>query len=186
MRFAYADPPYPGKAFWYREHPDFAGEVDHEALLEALIDGYLDGWALSTSAEALPSLLAMASRRPGPPLRVCAWFRGERPTRSWGPLNAWEPVVVAGGRRRLRSIEERRLDALVHHSRPRRTDPLRVVGAKPAAFCRWLFELLGAEAGDELADLFPGSGVVARAWELYVSSGDDGAAGETAMAGGLG
>jgi len=187
MRFAYADPPYPGKAFrCYREHPDYAGEVDHEALLEALNDGYPDGWALSSSAEALPSLLGMAGRRSGPPLRVAAWFRGERPTRSWGPLNAWEPVVVAGGRRRLRSIEERRLDALVHHARPRRTDPLRVVGAKPAVFCRWVFELLGAEPGDELVDLFPGSGGVARAWELYASLGDDGDPGETTMAGRVG
>ena len=35
-RLAYADPPYPGKAFYYRDHPDYAGEVDHEALLSRL------------------------------------------------------------------------------------------------------------------------------------------------------
>ena len=106
MRFAYADPPYPGNAVrYYGDHSDFAGEVDHEALLEALDDGYPDGWALSTSSQALPSLLAMASRRPGRPLRIAAWFRGERPTASRAPLGAWEPVVVAGGRRRLSPVD---------------------------------------------------------------------------------
>ena len=32
------------------------------------------------------------------------------------------------------------------------------MGAKPAAFCWWVFDLLGALPGDELVDLFPGSG----------------------------
>jgi hypothetical protein len=41
------------------------------------------------------------------------------------------------------------------------------VGAKPATFCYWLFDLLGALPGDELVDLFPGSGGVARAWHYY-------------------
>jgi hypothetical protein len=60
---------------------------------------------------------------------------------------------------------------LVHVARPRLTDPARVVGAKPAAFAGWLFELLGALPGDQLDDLFPGSGGIARAWALYASRG---------------
>jgi DNA modification methylase len=44
-----------------------------------------------------------------------------------------------------------------------------VIGAKPAAFCRWVFELLGAAPGDVLEDLFPGSGAVGRAWQVYAS-----------------
>ena len=48
----------------------------------------------------------------------------------------------------------------------------RVVGAKPAAFCWWLFDLLGALPGDELVDLFPGSGGIGRAWRLYSSAGE--------------
>jgi hypothetical protein len=31
----------------------------------------------------------------------------------------------------------------------------------------WIFGLLGAALGDSLDDLFPGSGLVARSWELY-------------------
>lgn len=42
-----------------------------------------------------------------------------------------------------------------------------LVGAKPEAFCWWLFEVLGLESHDTLTDLFPGTGVVGRTWERY-------------------
>ena len=38
---------------------------------------------------------------------------------------------------------------------PLDTLPGRVIGAKPAAVCRWIFTLLGAAPGDTLDDLFP-------------------------------
>jgi hypothetical protein len=50
-------------------------------------------------------------------------------------------------------------------------DPDRVIGAKPAAFCYWLFDLVGALPGDGFDDIFPGSGGVGRAWERYASVG---------------
>lgn len=40
-------------------------------------------------------------------------------------------------------------------------------GSKPEKFCFWLFEILGMEPGDELVDIFPGSGAVMRAWENF-------------------
>src|SRR5512135_34608 len=70
LRLAYADPPYPGKAWLYRDHPDYGGEVDHAALI-AQLAGY-DGWALSTPAEALPAMLGLCP----PGVRVAAWHRG--------------------------------------------------------------------------------------------------------------
>jgi hypothetical protein len=42
-----------------------------------------------------------------------------------------------------------------------------VIGAKPAAFCGWLFDLLGAQPIDTFDDLFPGSGGVSRAWAEF-------------------
>jgi hypothetical protein len=188
LRLAYADPPYPGLAErYYRDHPDYGGEVDHAELIRRLCS--YDGWALSTSVAALPAVLPLCPQS----VRVAAWVRGERPTRSGRPLNAWEPVIYHGGRyldpspgssRHLdpSSLEERqtapsrhtgttrRVDALVYHARPRRTDPARVIGAKPAAFARWLFDLLGAQPGDELHDLFPGSGGITRAWRAYTTN----------------
>ena len=162
LRLAYADPPYPGKARLYRGHPDYAGEVDHAALSRRLSS--YDGWALSTSA-ALPAVLALCL----PGARVAAWHRGERPTASWRPLNAWEPVIYHGGRPVDPSRQERRLDSLVHGISPLTTLPGRVIGTKPAAFCRWIFTLLGAAPGDSLDDLFPGSGAVSRAWTAFTA-----------------
>lgn len=172
LRLAYADPPYPGLSRkYYGGHPDYAGEVDHGELISRLAST-CDGWALSTSARSLPDVLALCP----PGVRVAAWVRGERPTRSRGPLNAWEPVVYAGGRLRVAAagsaseIDTRRVDALIYAAGVRRTDPNRVIGAKPAVFARWVFDLLGALPGDEFVDVFPGSGGVGRAWDLYCRS----------------
>ena len=172
LKLAYADPPYPGTAArYYKDHHDYAGEVDHQELIDRLIDDYPDGWALSTSAEALPEILKMIYTAVPP--RVAAWFRGERPTKSYWPLQSWEPVIYYGGRPQLLSVDERRIDSLVHVARARRTDPRRIIGTKPAAFCYWMFALLGAQPGDAFDDLYPGSGGVGRAWEMFTMATDD-------------
>lgn len=168
LRLAYADPPYPGKAGLYAGHPDFAGEVDHAELVARLVEEFPDGWALSTSAEALREVLAWCPAH----VRVAAWLRGERPARSFRPLSSWEPVIYAGGRAYPSAVDARRVDSLAYVARARTTDPRRVIGAKPAEFCWWMFDLLGALPGDELVDLFPGSGGVARAWARYSGLGD--------------
>lgn len=206
LRLAYADPPYPGLSRrYYGNHADFAGEVDHAKLLEQLAD--YDGWALSTSARALQDVLALCPAGS----RVAVWNRGERPTRSAGPLNAWEPVIYYGGRRDAsrstaagekvslapgRRVAQdssdasataprdtsrtaaatdlevsrgsaRRVDVLTYRPGARTTDPRRVIGAKPAPFIRWVFDLLGAEPQDDFTDIFPGSGGVMRAWAVF-------------------
>ena len=166
IRVAYADPPYPGRARLYEGRHDYAGEVDFRSLVRSLMRRFPEGWALSTSAESLPSIVRFCPAT----VRVAAWFRGERPAKSVRPLNAWEPVIYHGGRALSSSVDERRLDALVHVARPRRADPEWVIGAKPGAFCFWLFRLLGLQAGDELFDLFPGSGRVGYAWKCFCDS----------------
>lgn len=174
-RFAYADPPYPGKAHYYRAHPDYAGEVDHVALLEVLA-GY-DGWALSTSARALPMVLSQAVAQ-NLDVRVGAWVRGPRVNAgATHAQNAWEPVVylpvaLAGERDASGDAgSTRRLDVLTHGVTPLSTLPSRVVGTKPPAFCAWMFDLIGATPIDTLDDLYPGSGLVGMAWRAYVEGG---------------
>jgi hypothetical protein len=214
-RLAYADPPYPGRAAtYYRDHPDYGGEVDHTELVRRL-DVEYDAWALSTAADALQDVLAVCP----PGVRVAAWLRGERPNKeAQTPLNAWEPVIYAGAIRRLpadatrrveqldasRSADQSRLvvpashdtsrapgrrvaedlhdashlaaatspriDSLVYRAVARTTDPNRVVGAKPAAFWRWMFELLGAAADDSFTDVFPASGGGDKAWSAYTGA----------------
>ncbi|GAA1161907.1 hypothetical protein F6W69_06335 [Microbacterium oxydans] len=61
----------------------------------------------------------------------------------------------------------RRVDVLTYRPGVRSTDPSRVTGAKPAVFCRWVFDLLGAEPQDEFSALSAGSGGVMRAWAAF-------------------
>jgi hypothetical protein len=165
MRFAYADPPYPGKAGYYPERQ----EVDHASLLEQLTAEFPNGWALSTSAAALRDVLASCP----PGVRVAAWVRPVRRTGSRRALSAWEPVVLAGGRPlpvvdgQGRRVVQDLHDALVYRGRYR-AFPGALVGMKPPQFSEWVFKLLGATRSDELVDLFPGSGAVAEAWLRYV------------------
>lgn len=42
---------------------------------------------------------------------------------------------------------------------------------KPPQFSAWMFAQLGALPGDELVDLFPGSGAVTDAWQRYTLAG---------------
>jgi len=207
MRFAYADPPYPGNAAIYRGHRDYAGEVDHDELLSRL-PAY-DGWALSTSARALPGVLALAVAR-SLPVRVAVWTRSPRPHKTTRVVNAWEPVIYSGGRR-SRGAESNGegtrgrggttsmgvsvacVDAttdVLSGVTPRRrsTHPGWLVGSKPPRFCAWVFDLLGAgvHPGDELDDLYPGSGIVARSWALRVAWSGEATADVSRVDGGYG
>jgi hypothetical protein len=148
IRLAYADPPYPGRAAKYYR----SSEVDHFALV-ARLQQY-DGWALSTAADSLRSILPFCPPR----ARVCAWVKPiGASTRTRGLHNCWEPLIVVSGRERRPGVR----DWL-------RAQPARfggtLPGRKPLAFCGWLFDLLGAAPGDTLDDLFEGTGIVGRAW----------------------
>jgi hypothetical protein len=146
MRFAYADPPYPRMAKkHYEDHPDYAGEVDHPALIERLTD-------------ELHWLLPLCPKH-----RVLAWVK---PFAAWKrnhwPAYAWEPVILVGGRS-LYGTQETPRDFIAEPITMRKG----VSGAKPLAFCLWLFSCLGATPQDEVVDLFPGSGAVGHAWLTY-------------------
>jgi hypothetical protein len=78
------------------------------------------------------------------------------------PAYAWEPVVFSPCRRQSHT------DRMVFDwLRLRPEQETGLVGSKPPAFCRWVFDLLGLEEGDDLDDLFPGTGAVQLAWERW-------------------
>lgn len=158
-RVAYADPPYPGMAWMYRDQPSYAGEVDHVALVSQLQE--FDGWALSTSEKTLQQVLALCP----PGVRIAAWTKpGGISSKTRGPHNAWEPVIYMPAR----SLQPGKRDWICTH--PARGGDSDLIGRKPIAFCVWLFELLGMLPGDCLADLFPGSGQVSRCWQALQPS----------------
>ena len=157
MRFAYADPPYVGQA---KRHYRCA-EVDHRELVDRLVAEFPDGWALSCSSPSLRLLLPLCPED----VRVGAWvkpFCVFKP--GVNPAYAWEPLIFRGGRKRTR-LEPTERDWVLANITLRKG----LSGAKPQAFSEWVFRLLGACRGDELVDLFPGTGAVTTAWQEAVS-----------------
>lgn len=195
MRFGYADPPYPGQSLkHYGDHPDYAGEVDHRALVDQL-RGY-DGWLLHTSANTLQYVLRLLGdaeqfTMEGNGWQVCHECGGvdttARPTTrytpggirifSWvkpfaafkrnvSPAYAWEPVIV----KPLRKGEpNQRAGSDVMRDWLAESITLKrgLTGAKPERVCFWLFEACGLRPDDELVDLFPGSGAVTEVWNRW-------------------
>ncbi len=94
MRIAYADPPYPGCAHLYKDHPDYAGEVDHKALIGRL-EAEFDGWLLHTSSVAIPLLAPLVPDA----ARWMSWVKGFAAfKRNVSVAYAWEPVIVKAAR----------------------------------------------------------------------------------------
>ena len=165
MKFAYADPPYLGCGSLYAKHHPEALIWDdpetHRQLVERLCGDYEDGWAMSLSTPSLRTILPMCPDD----CRVLAWvkpFAVFKP--NVGVAYAWEPVIFRGGRRRSRSQRTTR-DWLSHEITLKKG----LTGAKPAAFCHWVLDVLNVQAGDQLDDLFPGTGVMGRCVEVRVS-----------------
>lgn len=163
LRFAYADPPYLGMAV------RFYGDLHSEAAVYDTIDGHrdlidrlsveFDGWALSLASVNLPDILPLCPRE----CRVGAWvkpFCSFKP--GVNPAYAWEPVIFRLARRRGKDIPTVRDWCAANITLQRG-----LTGAKPAAFCFWVFDVLNIQPGDEFVDLFPGSGAVADAFALW-------------------
>lgn len=163
MKAAYADPPYLGLAekFYGALHPEAAVYDDpetHRKLIERMCDEF-DTWAMSLHEPALKTILPMCPQD----VRVAAWVKPFASfklnvTRAW----AWEPVIFRFSRKRTKEQGTWR-DFVSEPITLRRG----FQGAKPAAFCYWVFEGLNLEPDDDFQDLFPGSGAVGRAWELW-------------------
>ena len=170
MKFAYADPPYLGcgARLYSEHHPDAAIWDDpetHRQLIERLCNEYPDGWALSLHVPSLQIILPMCPKD----VRIgayCKDFAQIRPTRvQW----FWEPVIWHGGRSKPIDKTHYR-DWCRAWPRNATTDGL--IGGKPRDFCRWVFGLLGAQRGDELDDIFPGTLAVGAAWAEWVGEKD--------------
>lgn len=160
MRLAYADPPYPGCAHLYQNHPDYAGEVDHRALVD-LLRTY-DGFVLHTASTALAEVLPLFEPRE---VRVMAWVKPFAAFKRNVPVAyAWEPVLVKAARK---PVVSGRIVPLRDWLAENITMKKGLTGAKPPKVCRWLFEALGANTEDTLEDLYPGTGIVKDTWDAW-------------------
>ena len=157
MKFAYADPPYIGQAKKHYSHDPQCAEVDHRELIALLMSEYPDGWALSLSSPSLKQVLSLTPDT----ARVMAWIKPFCAFKAnVNPAYAWEPVIVNGGRKRGRDVATVRDFHSANISLQKG-----LCGAKPESFCHWICDVLGTQPGDELHDIYPGTGVMGMVWE---------------------
>ena len=162
MKIGYADPPYINCAHLYKDHPDYAGEVDHAALIRQL-ETEFDGWVLHASATA-HSMAVLAPLVEPTGARWMAWTKGFAAfKRNVSVAYAWEPVLVKAARKPVVSKRLVMPDWIQENITLRKG----LTGAKPANVCHWAFEMVGARPDDELVDLFPGTGAVTEAWRTW-------------------
>lgn len=170
MRLAIADPPYLGRANrWYgtgRGHGAGRGRPDshpsaqdwdlldtHLDLLARLEHDY-DGWAYAGAPDSLP---AIAHAIPAQ-AQVLVWHRGNAIPNGGRIRTTWEYVIarIPNGRTSRDSglAVDDHLTAGIENRQ-------RFVGAKPAAWTRWVLAVLGHTPGvDVVVDIFPGSGAI--------------------------
>ena len=161
-RIAFADPPYPGMSHFYKDHPDYGGEVDHVALCRTLHE--YDGWILHTASTTLAHVLDCVREAELADWRITAWVKPFASFKKGVTLAyAWEPVIVKAARKPVVTGRTVMRDWCAENITMKRG----LVGAKPERLCHWLFECVGAEPTDELVDMFPGSGAVTRAWHTW-------------------
>lgn len=159
MRFAYADPPYIGQAKkHYGNEATYAGEVDHAELIARLCREY-DAWALSCSSTSLKRILALCPDD----VRIASWVKPFAAfKKNVNPAYCWEPIIFHNTRRRTREQPTLR-DWIAESITLRRG----LCGVKPLKVCLWMFDFANLNGGDEFSDLYPGSGAVTAAWEIF-------------------
>lgn len=163
MKLGYADPPYIGCAHLYRDHADYGGEVDHALLMDRLQSEF-GGWVLHAAATPRSmAVLAPLVEKTG--ARWCTWVKGFAAFKRNVPVGyAWEPVIIKAARK---PVVSKRMTPMRDWINESITLKRGLTGAKPEKVCHWAFELLGACPGDDLQDLFPGTGAVTAAWRTW-------------------
>lgn len=159
MGFAYADPPYLGccDRYGHRHEPPFGcwDRPQAHGELVAMLRGEFDGWALSLSSTSLRDILPFCPDD----IRIGSWTKTFCAHKANVRMAySWEPVIFVPGRDRSSDGAPVGHDSLVEPITLQRG----LVGAKSERFCRWVLDLMGYVDGDEMHDMFPGTGVMGR------------------------
>jgi hypothetical protein len=113
---------------------------------------------------ALAGVLALCP----PGIRILAWVKPYAPPYV-RLIYSWEPVILQGGRPIVKPQPHVR-DVCIDNGHQGWAaqgwvgDGL--VGAKPKRFCHWVLSALNVQAGDQLDDLYPGTGAMSVAAEF--------------------
>lgn len=170
IRVAYADPPYLGCCSLYQHDHGHDGQcwddlATHQALIERLSVTFPDGWALSASSPSLRQLLPLCPAS----ARVAVWCKSFGAfKRGVRPAFMWEPVIFVGGRNPRNGHPHPPPVKNGVQTTPKDfflcpiTLKKGLTGAKPEKVCAWVLDLLNVQPGDEVVDLYPGTGAMTR------------------------
>ena len=180
MKLCIADPPYLGRAVrWYGaggcgigygkgqadNHVDahlYDQPETHINLINQLQREY-DGWAVAMSVHSLSTYLSTVKTDSRNGIRVLSWVKPSSVPSGSRLKNDWEPVLVKIPKNRKNYKTGKSMsDVLI-------ASPLKqnFVGSKPEAWTHWILDALGYAEGDEVTDMFGGSGAVQKAIDSY-------------------
>ena len=181
LKLAIADPPYLGRANrWYGDgcgdgygigradsHPDAKKWDDPQAHVQLVHDlnNNFDSWAIAMTVHSLSTYLSVIDTDSRNGIRVMSWIKPAAVTSGSRVTNSWEPVIVKIAK------ERRGWNNGVHIKDYLSAAPMRsgFIGAKPEAWTHWVLDAMGYTEGDELTDIFAGSGAVTHALNTYRS-----------------
>lgn len=176
MKLCIADPPYLGRAArWYGkdgcgegygagkadEHPEaYLWDLSetHIDLVKNLEANY-DGYAIALTVHSLSTYLGVINTDSRNGIRVLSWIKPIAVPSGSRIATSWEPVIVKIPKeRRGHGKGKSTKDHLI--ANPPQNG---FIGAKPAAWTEWVLDVMGYQNGDDVTDLFNGSGAVTRA-----------------------
>jgi hypothetical protein len=176
MKLAIADPPYLGRAVRHygvggRAYGRGKGKSDthpeahiwdnpetHRQMVRDL-DANYDGWAIAMSVHSLSTYLEVVETESENGIRVCVWHKPNAIPSGSRIINYWEPVLVkvpASRKGRTKGVITK--DIFTANA-PR----VGFSGSKPKEWTHWVLDLMGYQEGDQVTDLFHGSGAVSKA-----------------------
>jgi hypothetical protein len=176
MKLCIADPPYLGRAVRHygiggRAYGGGKGKSDthpeahiwddpetHRQLVRDLETNF-DGWAIAMSVHSLSTYLEVIETESENGIRVCVWHKTNSIPSGSRIMNYWEPVLVRVPKERKGRTKGPICKDIISANAPR----VGFSGSKPPEWTHWVLDLLGYCDGDEVVDLFHGSGAVADA-----------------------
>jgi hypothetical protein len=181
MKLCIADPPYLGRAVrWYGQggcgdgygkgqadnHPDAALWDDPASHIELInnLQSNFDGWVIALSVHSLSTYLSVIETNSRNGIRIGVWYKPSASPSGSRIGNHWEPVIVKVPNQRKGRTKHLMNTQDVLIANPNRKG---FVGSKPVEWTHWVLDLMGYQTGDEVIDLFSGSGSVTEAIKCY-------------------
>ena len=176
MKFIIADPPYLGRAVRYYgqggcgygygigqadNHPQahiWDNPETHKKLAQDLLDNY-DGFAIALTVHSLSTYLEVIKTDSRNNIRIMSWIKPSAVPSGNRISTSWEPVIIKMAKGRKNHNEGVRMKDYLIANPPRQN----FMGSKPQEWTNWVLDAMGFRDGDEVTDMFEGSGAVTKA-----------------------